>query len=144
MFGRALGRYDLDDRALAVVESDYALAKPKDPIAWLAARGEAFGWKQFGAAPPTPAAPVGGAPSVPAPVTPAVPSGPPVTSRATPPNSAAPTEDTPILRMSQPDQAALLDDLVRKHGFIEGNSKFAERLDRELKTRNTRVRPRIA
>lgn len=135
MFGRALGRYDLDDRALAVVESDFALAKPKDPLAWLAARGEAFGWKQLGAAPPTPTAPAGGASSAAATVTPASPPVVPVTSRATPPNSGTPTDDTPIMSMSEADKRAL----AARIGPIE----FSKRHLAELHKNGTRVRPRL-
>ena len=70
------------------------------------------------------------------------PNGPPVTMRSAPPTPAGPTEDTPILSMSRSDQKGLLDRLIAQHGFVEGNRQFANRHDRELASRNVRVRPR--
>ena len=73
MFGRALGRFDLDDRAVTVVERDYARDKPADPVAWLNERADAFQWRRLGEsptpphnAPPSPAALAAPAPADPA------------------------------------------------------------------------------
>jgi hypothetical protein len=137
-FGRALGRFDLNDKALTLTEREFATAKPADPVAWLEERADAYGWKRLGAPPNGNGQPAsGGAPAL----NPAL-SGPPVTSRGAPPSPSGPTDDTPILSMSRSDQAALLSKLVSQHGYVEGNRKFAERHERELKDRNVKVRPR--
>lgn len=135
MFGRALGKFDLNDKAIALVEREFANAKPSDPAAWLDERAEAYGWKRLGGQ-PTPAA-NGGAPNGAQPTAP--PAGgtvpPPVLSRGTPPPPSQPTEDTPILSMSIPDREALRAKI--------GDIAFADRHLKELAARNVRVRPRL-
>lgn len=83
----------------------------------------------------TPAAPANGQ-TPPQTVNPATaPSGPPVTSRSAPPPSSAPTDDTPILSMSEVDREATRVKL--------GDLKFAERLMKELARDNVRVTTRL-
>lgn len=82
---------------------------------------------------PIPAAPATGAqPAQPA--NPVVPSGPPVTSRGTPPPAATPTDDVPIMSMSEADKRALAARI--------GDKAFAERFLKELAKGGTRIRPR--
>ncbi len=89
------------------------------------------GWSNSKPIPP--AAPATGVqPALPA--NPAVPANPPVTSRGTPPPAAGPTDDTPIMSMSEADKRALADKI--------GPKAFAERHLRELTKSNTRIRPR--
>lgn len=66
---------------------------------------------------------------------PVAPGTPPVTSRATPPNHGTPTDDTPILSMSDSDRRALAAKI--------GDIKFAERMLKEMARDNVRVRPRL-
>lgn len=63
---------------------------------------------------------------------PAVPTGPSVTSRANPPPSSVPGDDVPILSMSIPERMALRQKI--------GDAAYAERNEREMRTRNVRVR----
>lgn len=69
------------------------------------------------------------------PANPAAPAAPPVTSRSAPPPSSAPTEDTPILSMSEADREATRVKL--------GDLKYAERLMKELARDGVRVSSRI-
>lgn len=83
---------------------------------------------------PTPAAPATG--SQPAqPANPAPPAGPPVTSRGAPPPAGIPTDDTPIMSMSESDRKALIAKI--------GDVKYAERMLKEMARDNVRVRSRI-
>lgn len=83
---------------------------------------------------PTPAAPATG--SQPAqPANPASPAGPPVTSRGAPPPAGTPTDDTPILSLSESDRKALIAKI--------GDVKYAERMLKEMARDNVRVRSRI-
>jgi hypothetical protein len=127
-FERAAGSYGLSADAIATLEEDFNAANPPDPTAWVQKRANAFGWKAAGAATQPPAS----TPVVPSP--PAVPGTPPVTSRATPPPAGAPTDDTPIMSMSEGDRRALAAKI--------GDKAFAERHLKELVKGNTRIRPR--
>lgn len=120
-FDRAMRRYDLPDEALAVVEEDFAHAKPTDPAAWVAARAAAYGWRQLSAATPATSTPT---PATPATATPT--NHTPVTSGGPPPPAPPVRDDMRILDMSIADRNALL----AKHGPIE----FSARLRRELAT----------
>lgn len=59
----------------------------------------------------------------------------PVTSRATAPAPSGPTDDTPILSMSDADRKALIAKI--------GDIKYAERVLKEVARDNVRVRPRL-
>lgn len=83
---------------------------------------------------PTPAAPAPGQQPAQS-AQPAVPNGPPITSRAAPPPAGAPTDDTPIMSMSEADRKALIAKI--------GDVKYAERMLKEMARDNVRVRPRL-
>lgn len=137
-FDRAVGKFDLSDKALGIIEAEFASSKPPDPTAWLSERADAFGWKRHGqtAASVTPS-------STPASVPGAAPSGSPatgtntgapVTSNGAPSSPTAITDDTPILRLSPADQVALQQRI--------GVKAFTDRMMKEFREHGTRVRLR--
>lgn len=128
-FDRAVGKYDLSDKALGIIEAEFAAAKPSDPTAWFSERAEAFSFKRHGqsAASVTP-------PPATAPAAAPQPSGPPVTSNGAPSSPTAITDDTPILRLSPADQLALQKRI--------GVKAFTDRMTKEFREHGTRVRLR--
>jgi hypothetical protein len=124
-FDRSLGKFDLTDDAMAVVEEDFARANPPDPVAWVTARASAYGWRPRGATTATTTTTPATAPAT----TPAPMPG------STPPATPVVTNDTPIMSLyrADPSQVARLQaDL--------GAKKFVERLQAEWRATGLRVK----
>lgn len=132
-FEREAGKYGLSADALETLEEDFNTANPPDPAAWVQKRATAFGWKPAGqaATPNGNGSPPSGQPAS----NPVVPTGPPVTSRGAPPPAGVPTDDTPIMSLSESDRKALIAKI--------GDVKYAERMLKEMARDNVRVRPRL-
>lgn len=128
-FDRAVGKYDLSDKALGIIEAEFAAAKPSDPTAWFSERAEAFSFRRHGQSAASVTTPPATAPAA-APQ----PSGPPVTSNGAPSSPTAITDDTPILRLSPADQLALQKRI--------GVKAFTDRMTKEFREHGTRVRLR--
>lgn len=127
-FDRALGKFDLSDDALAVVEEDFARANPPDPAAWVSSRANAYGWRPRGAQPTAPHQTTTTAPASPAqPHTPM--------PGSTPPATPVLTSDTPIMTLLRTDPSQV-DRLVAQLGPV----KFNERMQAEWRASNLRVK----
>lgn len=131
-YERTLAKFDLTDEAMALLDEDFARAKPADVAQWVTSRLTAFGARPRGATPtPTPTPSTQTTPP-PAPVTP--PSGPPVTANGAPSNPARVTDDVPLINRSAADQQAY----IAQHGPIA----FANRVAEEAQKHNVRFRMR--
>lgn len=124
-FDRSLGKFDLTDDAMAVVEEDFARANPPDPVAWVAARANAYGWRPRGA----PAATITPSPAA-APATPPTPM-----PGSTPPATPVLTNDTPIMSLLHADPSQ-----VAKLSADLGAKKFVERMQAEWRATGLRVK----
>ena len=127
----SLAEFSFDKEQRAEIRAAARRDNPSDVDAFVAKWGRMFG-KQPGS--PATATPAATAPVQVQPVTTAVPGTPPVTSRGTPPPAGTPTDDTPIMSMSEADKRALAARI--------GDKAFAERHLKELVKSNTRIRPR--
>lgn len=128
----ALAEFSFDKEQRAEIRAAARRDNPGDLDAFVSRWARMFG-KQPGQA-TVPATPAAGTPPPSAVSTPAAPVV-PVTSRGMPPNPATPTEDTPIMSMSEADKRALAARL--------GDKVFADRLLKELAQNKTKVRPRL-
>jgi hypothetical protein len=122
-FDRSLGKFDLTDDAMAVVEEDFARANPPDPVAWVAARANAYGWRPRGAQATATTTNV----TNPAPASPAHPAT--AMLGTTPP--VAVTSDTPLTSLGKTD----LDAAIRRLGPHE----FSRRWMSELASSGKRI-----
>ena len=120
-FDRVVAKFDLSESALAIVEQDFATAKPDDVTGWLTQRANAFGWKPIGATTPNNQTP-GGALTAPnqAPAA----NGPPVTAGGAPPTQQPVRTDRKLHELSPADQ--------REYAARVGPIEFKNRLWKEM------------
>ena len=121
-FDRVVAKFDLSESALAIVEQDFATAKPDDVTGWLTQRATAFGWKPIGATPTTNNQTPGGALTAPnqAPAA----NGPPVTAGGAPPTQQPVRTDRKLHELSPADQ--------REYAARVGPIEFKNRLWKEM------------
>lgn len=129
VYERTLARFDISDEAMAILDEDFARAKPADVGSWVTQRLTAFGAKQRGATtnPPTTSTPATAAQTAPV----VVHAGPPVTSSGAPISSTTVTADTPLIQMSEADRVSF----IRQHGDVA----YTDRFKKEARERGSRI-----